>query len=324
MRRSTRRTSSRASSSKTARAGPRAVRARRRGLAERRSLSPRRARTASWPALASPYSIFFSTRAGVPRRWRKRGCRRDDRVCPDHAPLADRHPSRDHDVGPAPDVVADRRRPLGRKALPGDGLVGVVEAVVGVRDEAAIGEHAVLTDLDKPAAAIITPMFRNAAAPDPDPRLSGAVSHTSGSNSTPSPISSRPSLSASSTLPCSGQRANAPPAHQLIVDPRSVPGQRIALIPGPFLGPQLELGGCRGGNRQVRRRRGRRTDGPGSPAPRPPRHRARDPARRPRREATRRPGWAGGAGAERAARATRMPLPAASLLGLARIADLRA
>ena len=38
----------------------------------------------------------------------------------------------------------------------------------------------------------------------------GAVSQTFGSNSVPSPTSSRPSRSASSTLPWIGQRAKAP------------------------------------------------------------------------------------------------------------------
>ena len=37
----------------------------------------------------------------------------------------------------------------------------------------------------------------------------GAVIHTPGSNSVPAPTSRRPSSSASSTLPCTGQRTNA-------------------------------------------------------------------------------------------------------------------
>src|SRR5436305_8052273 len=58
--------------------------------------------------------------------------------------------------------------------------------------------------------ATITPRFRNV----PDPILTraepGAVIQTPGSSSTPSPISSRPSVNAASTLPCTGQRTNAP------------------------------------------------------------------------------------------------------------------
>ena len=38
--------------------------------------------------------------------------------------------------------------PLGREALPGDRQVGIVEAVLGVADEAAVGEHRVVADRD--------------------------------------------------------------------------------------------------------------------------------------------------------------------------------
>ena len=54
----------------------------------------------------------------------RRDVRGDDRVGADHAALADRHPAGDHDVGAAPDVVADPGRALGREALPRDRLVG--------------------------------------------------------------------------------------------------------------------------------------------------------------------------------------------------------
>ena len=60
------------------------------------------------------------------------------------------------------------------------------------------------------SAAIITPMFRNVPAPIRTRARSGAVIHTFGSSSTPSPTSRRPSRKASSTFPCTGQRANAP------------------------------------------------------------------------------------------------------------------
>src|SRR3954452_22767018 len=67
----------------------------------------------------------------------------------DHAALADRHAAGDHDVRAAPDVVADARRALGGEALPGHRLGQVVEAMVGVGDEAAVCEHAVVADLDE-------------------------------------------------------------------------------------------------------------------------------------------------------------------------------
>src|SRR4051812_16111424 len=59
-------------------------------------------------------------------------------------------------------------------------------------------------------AATITPMLRNVPSPMRMRAGAGAVSQTFGSNSVPAPTSSRPSRSASSTLPWIGQRANAP------------------------------------------------------------------------------------------------------------------
>src|SRR5213078_2006354 len=66
---------------------------------------------------------------------------RDDRVRADDAALADRDAARHDDVRAEPAVVADPRRPLRREALPGDRPVRVVEAVLGVGDEAAVREH---------------------------------------------------------------------------------------------------------------------------------------------------------------------------------------
>ena len=55
-------------------------------------------------------------------------------------------------------------------------------------------------------AATITHRFRNVPAPMRIRPGAGAVSHTCGSSSACSPISSRPSRSISSTLPCTGRR----------------------------------------------------------------------------------------------------------------------
>ena len=57
--------------------------------------------------------------------------------------------------------------------------------------------------------ATITPMLRKLCEPIRMRAPCGAVSHACGSRTVCSPISSRPSLKASSTFPCSGQRANA-------------------------------------------------------------------------------------------------------------------
>src|SRR5688500_16475337 len=111
-----------------------------------------RSRAISVPATASPgvgdLAEDLGRRAGGDRV--RRQIRGHDGVGADNAALADRDAARDHDVGPAPDVVADERGPLRREALPRHGLVGVVEAVVAVGDEAAVGGHAVLADLHAP------------------------------------------------------------------------------------------------------------------------------------------------------------------------------
>jgi hypothetical protein len=66
--------------------------------------------------------------------------------------------------------------------------------------------------LTSSTAATMQPMFRNVPWPISIRAWSGAVSHTWGSNSVPSPTSSRPSRSISRTLPWTGQRAKAPRA----------------------------------------------------------------------------------------------------------------
>jgi hypothetical protein len=57
--------------------------------------------------------------------------------------------------------------------------------------------------------ATMTPMLRNVPSPIRTRASPGAVIHTFGSSSVPAPISRRPSRSASSTFPCTGQRTNA-------------------------------------------------------------------------------------------------------------------
>ena len=135
----------------------------------------------------------------------------DDAVGADDAALADRHAAGDDDVGAAPDVVADPGRALGGEALPGDRLVGVVEAVVAVGDEAAVGEHAVAADLDELDRGDHHVDVQERALADAHAAIAGAVIHTPGSSSVPAPTSRRPSRRASSTLPWIGQRANASP-----------------------------------------------------------------------------------------------------------------
>src|SRR4051794_15869546 len=58
-------------------------------------------------------------RPGGDGAWRQVG--RHDGVRADHGALADRHAAGDHDVGPAPDVLAHPGRALGGEALPRHG-----------------------------------------------------------------------------------------------------------------------------------------------------------------------------------------------------------
>src|SRR3954464_13334632 len=62
--------------------------------------------------------------------------------------LSDGDAAGDHDVDSAPDVVADDGGAPPSEPLPEPRSVGVVEPVVGIRDEAAGSDPAVLSDLD--------------------------------------------------------------------------------------------------------------------------------------------------------------------------------
>src|SRR5919109_5161646 len=72
----------------------------------------------------------------------------DDRIGADDRPLADGHAAGHDAVRAEPAAVADRHWALGAHPLVGDRQVGVVEAVVGVRQEAVVREHAVTPDVD--------------------------------------------------------------------------------------------------------------------------------------------------------------------------------
>ena len=178
-----------------------------------------------------------------------RGCAGGDRarrqvgghhgVGADHAALADRHAAGDDDVGAAPDVVADAGRALGGEALPGDGPVGVVEAVVAVGDEAAVGEHAVLADLDQLDGGDLDAEVEEAAAADADAggRHRGQP-HARLEQDVRAELQP-PLLQHLEHVAVDGPAAERLAAGELEVDPRAVPGQRVALVPAPLLRPQL-------------------------------------------------------------------------------------
>ena len=84
------------------------------------------------------------------------------------------------------------------------GLLGIVVAVVGVADEAVVGEHHVVADLDPLLRGQHRVAVEEAALADLDLRLGAIVIQQPGSSSVPSPIRSRPASSASSTSPSTG------------------------------------------------------------------------------------------------------------------------
>ena len=86
----------------------------------------------------------------------------------------------------------------------------VVEAVVAVGDEAAVGEHAVRADLDELDRGDHHAEVEERALADAHARVAGRGDpHAAARAASAAPISRRPSRSASRTLPCTGQRTNA-------------------------------------------------------------------------------------------------------------------
>ena len=96
-------------------------------------------------------------------RWSRPSWRRSRSARPIVTPLVITTFAPHHTLSPT------RVGPLDREALPGDRLVRVVEAVVAVGDEAAVGEHAVLADLDELDGGDLHAEVEEAAAADADP-----------------------------------------------------------------------------------------------------------------------------------------------------------
>src|SRR5690349_10582053 len=116
--------------------------------------------------------VRFDHSCGRPRGDRARGkISRHHRVGADDAAVADRHPAGHHAIDAEPAVGADPHWPLRREALLGDRHVGIVEAVVGIADEAAIGEHRVVADLDRFQGRQHRVAVEEAAGADLDPSL---------------------------------------------------------------------------------------------------------------------------------------------------------
>ena len=141
---------------------------------------------------------------------------------------------------PSQQLSPIRVGPLLSKPCQVIGVSGSSKRWLGVGDEAAVGEHAVLADLDQLLGGDHHAHVQELPAPIRTRALPGAVIHTPGSSSTPAPTSRRPSRSASSTLPWTRPAHEGLAAHELPVDPRPVPGQRAALVPAPLLRPQAQ------------------------------------------------------------------------------------
>ena len=113
-------------------------------------------------------------------------------------------------LAPHQTLSPTRVGPLAREALPGHGPVRVVEAVGAVRDEAAVGEHAVVADLDQLDRGDHHADVEKRARADPD---AGAGPARSATRAARAGCARRPRAgpraNASSTLPCTGQRAKA-------------------------------------------------------------------------------------------------------------------
>ncbi len=144
-------------------------------------------------------------------------------------------------LAPHQTLAPTRVGPFEVKPCQGTGLLGIVEAVVGVGDEAAIGEHAVLPDLDESTAATITPRFRKLPAPISILPGAGAVSQTFGLEQDVA-TDLEPALAhrlehVAVQRPARERLA----AHQLPVDRGPIPRQRVALVEAPLLHPEEKI-----------------------------------------------------------------------------------
>jgi hypothetical protein len=115
--------------------------------------------------------------------------------------------------------------------------------VVAVGDEAAVGEHAVLADLDELDGRDLHPQVQERAAADPDPR--------GGRRRQPHARLEQHVLAELEPavrehlehVPVHGPAAEGTAACELEMDPCPVPRQARTLVPAPLLGPELQIFG---------------------------------------------------------------------------------
>ena len=137
-----------------------------------------------------------------------------------------------------PDVVADPGRPLAREPLPGNGSTAVVEAVVGVGDQAAVGEHAVRADVDERERSDHHPEVQKAPLPIAIRAFPGSGDPDVGFEQNLWTY-----LEATLVQRLEHVAVEWPPSEGLApgefpVDSGPVPRQRVLLIPPPLLSPE--------------------------------------------------------------------------------------
>ena len=146
---------------------------------------------------------------------------RYDRVRADRAALADLDAPRHHATDPEPAVGADPHRPARDEALFGDRLVGIVVAVVRVADEAVVGEHHVVADLDPLGGREHRVLVEKAAVPDLDLRARAQGQPAPRLQQGPLPYPQPPLVEGLEHLTLHGKADEGPRARHVAVDAKA-------------------------------------------------------------------------------------------------------
>ena len=125
--------------------------------------------------------------------------------------------------------------PLDVKPCQVIGLSGIVEAVVAVGDEAAVGEHAVLADLDQLDRRDLDAEVEECAAADANPSWRGRGQPHVGLQQHVLAELQAVFCEHLEHVAVDRPARESPPARELVVDPGAVVRQRVALVPAPLL-----------------------------------------------------------------------------------------
>jgi hypothetical protein len=110
--------------------------------------------------------------------------------------------------------------------------------MAAVRDEAAVGEHAVVADLDQLNGRHHHRDVEEAAGADPDARVVGRREPHVRLDQRVLAYLEPPLVEGLQHVAVQGPARERSPAGELAVDPDSVPGERVALVPAPLLPPE--------------------------------------------------------------------------------------